>query len=326
LISKDYTRAWEARTRGLGHLHTGRVIWPNWIRLPRMTAKEIRDALAVAPGGVRFSLPAMVDTVRSVAMRASILFLSIAILACNRHPAPKPAPAPPPKASAANAGQPAGLTVSGKVLERIDAGTYSYLRLDTLGGEQWAAVPKCELKAGDSAVVSHAMSMDGFESKTLQRKFEHIVFGTLDGAGASAPPATAGGKPSPHGDMANPHAMAQATPPADLGPIKVSRATGLGALTVAELFAKKAEMRDKQVRVHGKVVKVLPGIMGKNWMHVRDGSGSDEKKDNDLTVTTDDVATVGSVVLVEGKVHTDKDLGAGYSFSVIVEDAKVTKE
>jgi hypothetical protein len=65
--------------------------------------------------------------------------------------------------------------------------------------------------------------------------------------------------------------------------------------------------------------------MGKNWLHVRDGSGSDEKGDNDLTVTTDDIVTAGSVILVQGTLHTDKDLGSGYNFSVIVEDAKVTK-
>jgi len=256
-------------------------------------------------------------------MRSRILGLVLLLLACNRHPAPKPMPAPPPRpAAAANPGQPAGLTVTGKVLERIDAGPYSYLRLDTLGGEQWAAVPQCTLKNGDEAVVSHAMPMDGFESKTLKRKFEHIVFGILDSAGA-APPAGAG-QVAPHAGLENPHA--QAAPPADLGPIKVSRAAGAGAATVAELFAKKAELRDQPVRVHGKVVKVLPGIMGKNWLHVRDGSGSDAKQDNDLTVTTDDVATLGSVVLVEGKVHTDKDLGSGYRFAVIVEDAKVTKD
>jgi hypothetical protein len=254
-------------------------------------------------------------------MRTSVLLLSIALLACNRRPAPKPAGAPPPKPPVvASAG---GMTVAGKVLERIDAGPYSYLRLDTLGGEQWAAVPQCTLKPGDDAVVSHAMAMDGFESKTLKRKFERIVFGILDSA---APPA-GGEKPaSPHAGMENPHAKAPATPPADLGPIKVSRATGPGAATVAELFAKKAELRDQPVRVHGKVVKVMPNILGKNWLHVRDGSGSEAKKDNDLTVTTDDVATVGSTVLVEGKLGTDKDLGAGYSFTVIVEGAKVTKD
>lgn len=258
-----------------------------------------------------------------------ILVSTLLLFACNRHPAPKPAAAPPrPMAAAPAAGQPTGTTVTGKVLERIDAGTYSYLRLDTLGGEQWAAVPKCELNKGDNAVVSHAMSMDGFESKTLNRKFEHIVFGILEAPGAPAPSAAGAPQMPPHGQPADPHAGAKMplAPPADLGPIKVKRATGAGAATVAEIFAEKATLKEKSVSVRGKVVKVMPGIMGKNWLHLRDGSGSDDKKDNDLTVTTDDVATLGSVVLVHGTVYTDKDLGSGYNFSVIVEDAKVTKE
>jgi hypothetical protein len=249
-------------------------------------------------------------------MRSPIILSALFLLACNRQPAPKPAaPVALTASPAVPNAQPAGLTMAGKVLERIDAGQYSYLRLDTLSGEQWAAVPQCELKQGDNAVVSHAMPMDGFESKTLKRKFDHIVFGILD---------TAAAQPSPHAQAENPHAALKA-PPADLGPIAVSRATGPDAATVAELYAKKAVLKDKPVRVHAKVVKVLPGIMGKNWLHVRDGSGSDEKGDNDLTVTTDDIVTAGSVILVQGTLHTDKDLGSGYNFSVIVEDAKVTK-
>jgi hypothetical protein len=79
------------------------------------------------------------------------------------------------------------------------------------------------------------------------------------------------------------------------------------------------------VAVRGKVVKYNPGIMGKNWIHLRDGSGSNEKKDNDLTVTTSDSAAVGGVVLVKGRVHLDRDFGSGYVYSVIIEDAKVSK-
>jgi hypothetical protein len=115
------------------------------------------------------------------------------------------------------------------VLEHIDAGPYSYLRLATKDGERWAAVPKCELERGDDAVVSNAMPMDGFESKTLHRKFERIVFGTLQGVGvhpgapsAAAPAAAA--PSSPHGQMGDVHAKA-ASPAADLGPIAVRRAT-----------------------------------------------------------------------------------------------------
>jgi hypothetical protein len=219
----------------------------------------------------------------------------------------------------------AGQTVAGKVLERIDASSYSYLRLDTLGGEQWAAVPRCQVQTGESVVVAQAMPMDGFESKTLNRKFEHIVFGVLQGTTAPSAPAAAPVPGSPHAQAGAPHGKPAAAP-ADVGPIAVPRATGAGAATVAEVFENKASLKDKPVRVHAKVVKVLPNIMGKNWMHLRDGSGSEDKKNNDLTVTTDDVATVGSVVLVEGTVHTDKDLGSGYNFSVLIEDAKVTKD
>ena len=191
-------------------------------------------------------------------MRLPILIPALLLVACNRHPAPKPMAAPAkPAALAPGAAQPTGITVAGKVLERIDASTYSYLRLDTLGGEQWAAVPKCEAKNGDAVVVSHAMPMDGFESKTLNRKFEHIVFGTLQGPGAPvAAPAALGQPPAAHGQMGDPHAGATApsAPPVELGPIAVSRATGASAATVAEVFAKKATLKEKQVRVHGNVV------------------------------------------------------------------------
>ena len=65
--------------------------------------------------------------------------------------------------------------------------------------------------------------------------------------------------------------------------------------------------------------------MGKNWVHVRDGSGSAKDKNNDLTVTTKEKVAVGDVLIVRGTLQADKDLGAGYEFPVIVEDAKFTK-
>jgi membrane protein implicated in regulation of membrane protease activity len=261
-------------------------------------------------------------------MRSLFLFFALSILSCNRKPALVVASALASPSGAVTAqNQPAMKSVSGKVVERIDTDTYSYLRLDTVSGEQWAAVPKCESNKGDGVVVVGAMAMDGFESKTLHRKFERIVFGTLQGASV---PSAGAGQASPHGKGLHGeglHGMAQAvpTPASDLGKIAVARATGPNAVTVAELYAKKSSLDGKAVRVHAKVVKVLTGIMGKNWVHVRDGSGSVERSDNDLTVTTQDTPTVGSDVLVEGTAHADKDFGSGYKFAVIVEDAKVTK-
>jgi hypothetical protein len=91
------------------------------------------------------------------------------------------------------------------------------------------------------------------------------------------------------------------------------------------VWAARSQLAEKQVVVRGKVVKFLAGIMGKNWMHLRDGSGTHEKGDDDLTVTTNEVAKVGDTVTVTGTVHVDKDFGAGYRYPVIVEDASVKK-
>ncbi len=112
--------------------------------------------------------------------------------------------------------------------------------------------------------------------------------------------------------------------PADDSPIKVSKAEGTGAKTVAEIWASRATIREGEpVVVRGKVVKFLSGIMGKNWVHLRDGSGSHDKGDNDITITTNNTVAVGNVVVVNGVLHLNKDFGAGYSYAVIIEEAKL---
>ena len=73
------------------------------------------------------------------------------------------------------------------------------------------------------------------------------------------------------------------------------------------------------------VVKFNGGIMGKNWIHLLDGSGTPEGKNNDLTVTTDAAAKVGDVVVAKGTVTTDRDFGAGYTYALLLEDAKLSK-
>jgi len=89
------------------------------------------------------------------------------------------------------------------------------------------------------------------------------------------------------------------------------------------LDAYHAWLKDKTVLIRGKVVKYSPGIMGKNWIHLRDGSGSAADNTNDLLVTTTDPTKVGDVVMVKGVVHTDRDFGSGYAYKVLVEEAKL---
>jgi hypothetical protein len=98
-----------------------------------------------------------------------------------------------------------------------------------------------------------------------------------------------------------------------------------GGKTIAEVYAEKDQLAGKTVTVRGKVVKANANIMGKNWLHIDDGSGTE--KTNDLTVTTAGTTpAVGDTVVVTGTVALDKDFGMGYRYIVIIEDADVQIE
>ena len=209
-------------------------------------------------------------------------------------------------AAAAAAPAPAG-ALQGEVLEARQVDGYTYLRLKTASGETWAAVPITPLKPGSQVTIGQSMVMKDFESKSLKRKFDTLVFGqVVDPAGGPA----AAGRPAA--------APAQPQPPKA---IKVDKASGPDARTVAEVVTGKAGLKDKTVRVRAQVVKVNTGIMGKNWLHLRDGSGSAADGSHDILVTTKDSAAPGDVVSVKGTVRTDVNLGSGYSYAVLIEDA-----
>ncbi|MBK6736355.1 MAG: hypothetical protein IPG61_20275 [bacterium] len=95
-----------------------------------------------------------------------------------------------------------------------------------------------------------------------------------------------------------------------------------GGYQVGEIYAKGAELGGKSVKVRGRVVKFTPNIMGTNWIHIQDGSG--EGATVDLTVTTSEIVAVGDVIVAEGVLAIDKDVGAGYVYAAIIEKAAVT--
>ena len=132
----------------------------------------------------------------------------------------------------------------------------------------------------------------------------------------------AGGDALAFGNAASGGSEGQKTP-ATSEPIKVEKAKGADAYDVSETYEKAGKLDKKTVVVRGKVVKVSKGIMGKNWVHLRDGSGDPGKGTNNLVVTTQDVPNVGDVVTAKGTLYKDKDFGAGYKYRVIVEEATV---
>jgi hypothetical protein len=266
-----------------------------------------------------------IQTLRALSGLALALALAARLAAAApENPAPKPTAAPLEDPS----------SVSGTVVETLDASGYTYLRLETKDGEVWAAVKKTSVTAGTAVTIVGVSRMDGFESKSLGRTFDRIWFGSLaSGADAPAGPvSTAAALPPGHvpvGGAADSKAMAAqhagaSTAPVE-GVIQVEKAGGPDGRTVAEVYADRAALKGRSVAVRGKVVKFNADIMGKNWIHLRDGTGSATAKDNDLTVTTDGVAHVGDVVTVSGAVSVDRDFGSGYAYAVILEGATVSK-
>ena len=243
-------------------------------------------------------------------------FLGIGLGACSKEqPAAAAVAAQPQQAAAVSQGS----QVTGTVAETINAGGYTYIKMTTDAGEQWAAVPQAEVKQGERVTIVKAMMMPQFASPTLNRTFDRIWFGQLGDAAAAAPAPAAAEPPSQgaaHGRAA-PSSVTLEKP--------VAKAAGQGARTVAELHAQKAALDGKPVALRGQVTKATNGVMGKNWLHLQDGSGDAAAGTHDVTVTTSASVSVGDIVLARGTLRANKNVGSGYSYAVLIEDAAVEK-
>jgi hypothetical protein len=261
-------------------------------------------------------------------LSASLCTLIAAVAMAVETPAPVTPPGHPavpaassPSVPAATAAPSAPLPLAGKVLQTMNAGGYSYVYIEQADGKKvWVAVAETPVKVGAEMSFKPGMEMGKFESKALKRTFDSIIFsdGVLTGAATVAAPNPAkeqGTSPGSIGASA-----------AKKGKISVTRATGANAYTVESAFKNSAKLNKKKVVIRGQVVKVSSGIMGKTWIHIQDGTGSEKMKTHNLVCTSvTDSADVGDVVTITGTLYKDKDFGAGYKYGVIIEEAKVTK-
>jgi len=201
-------------------------------------------------------------------------------------------------------------TGSGKVVQKMDASRYTYIRLDDgTGNETWAAVPQTELEIGEQITLKGGTVMRNFYSKTLNRTFDSLIFatGVIRAAGdknAQTQAATMAGSDVNRSGMAA-HGLTPQTPGSSHATVpftqlKVEKSTAQNGYTVEELFAKGASLNKQKVTVKGQVVKVNPDIMGRNWLHIQDGTGDPAKNTHDLVVTSADIAEIGAIISLEG--------------------------
>lgn len=226
---------------------------------------------------------------------------------------------PPAEATAPTA--PKAAPIAGKIIEFLNSSGYTYLLLqDADGFKDWVAIPELYVEAGEEVELQPGVQMGEFKSKPLNRTFDKIIF-------SSGPTEKYNEKrkASAHkgADMSEPAPGRKKTESKIIEGLKVKKATGDNAYTIAEIFEKRDALQDKKISVSGQVVKVSTGIMDRNWVHIKDGSG--ENGANKLVVTTKDSADVGEVVTFIGDFHNNVDFGGGYQYAVILENASIKK-
>jgi hypothetical protein len=194
------------------------------------------------------------------------------------------------------------------VAEALNTEKYTYLRVKEAGEEKWLAVTRQDVKIGGNYVYRGGLMKKNFQSKEFNRVFETVyLVSEFREQGA----AVSGGGAPVGGAIASTESLA---PPKNVKPAP-------GAIKISQLVANLTKYDGKVVKVTGKCVKVNPMIMGRNWLHIQDGSG----KDLDLTVTTTENIPLGAIITLEGTIALHKDFGAGYKYDYIMETAVVVQ-
>ncbi len=193
-----------------------------------------------------------------------------------------------------------------EVIEVIQGSSYTYIRAKESLGEKWMAVSKQDVKTGGVYYYDDALPMNNFHSNEIDRTFEEIFF--VNNISTT---------PVGHGQM-------NATQN-HMGKVDVQKNSSItlekqpGEITVAQIFGNRSNFSEKEVEIRGVVVKVNEQVMGKNWIHIQDGTS--DGGNFDLTVTSADLPAVNDEITVKGKIILNKDFGYGYTYEVIMEDA-----
>lgn len=192
--------------------------------------------------------------------------------------------------------------------EIIQTSRYTYVLVSEDERGYWIAISKASVNEEGTYFWSVGSEMNNFTSNELNRTFPSIFFVQ---------------------DFTDQPILRDSEAPASLKGTRpqISEQSGIeipraeGGITIAELFADRNSFQGKTVKINGKVVKFLPEIMDRNWVHIQDGTKNGENFD--LTITTKAIVNIGEIVTFEGVVAVDKDFGAGYFYNLILENAVI---
>lgn len=240
-------------------------------------------------------------------MIRQLYFGLILLAACQGQPKViEPVTSGPANIESSTAEDPKNMIHEVIVKDFMHASRYTYLNVTEGGQDFWIAIPYTEVEKGEKYFYKGGVLMHNFESKEHNRVFEtlYLVNGVSKTPGLDNFATTY--YPAPEGE--------EAMSVEEIDPIN-------GGTTISELFSNPNSFAGKTVKVKGQCIKVNRNIMGKNWVHIQDGSKDSNGTNLDLTVSTQEEINVGEIIVLEGTIATDKDFGSGYRYDIIMEEA-----
>lgn len=188
------------------------------------------------------------------------------------------------------------------ILEVLPTVKYVYLRVKEGQEEFWIATLKTEIAVGEDYFYRGGLLKTNFESREHKRVFDKMYLVS------SLVKADHGIQPTSTQRPLNDNEMRAAVTVTDV--IKIS-----------DLVTEPKKYNGKTIQIRGNCIKVNSNIMGRNWIHIQDGS----QDDFDLVITSTSQVPVGHTITMSGKVVLDKDFGSGYKYSIILEEGELVQ-
>ena len=189
------------------------------------------------------------------------------------------------------------------ILEVLPTIRYVYLRVKEGQEEFWIATNKLEVAVGKTYFYRGGLLKTNFESKEHNRVFDkmYLVSSFVE---------------ADHGNKSTPvrSDLSTTTTANDIADVK-------GSVRIADLVANPEKYDGKIIQITGRCVKINPNIMGRHWVHLKDGS----KDDFDLVITSHIAIPEGHTVTMTGKVTLNKDFGSGYQYDILLEEGELVK-
>jgi len=207
----------------------------------------------------------------------------------------------------------------GTVVSTSGAEKYTYIEVDEQGKTVWLAAKHMEVAVGDVIEFAGGVPMTDFYSKELKKTFEDLLMVTRIRRASSL--SEKGDTAMPNDDLHRGILQSEPTASPAAEPVKGEVVRKEGEISIAELFKQRADLSGQKVTVRGRVIKISEKILGKTWLTLSDGTGT--APDNVLRVTTTGTAAIGQIRSARGTVKTDVDLGSGYRYKLLIEEAEL---